>query len=119
MRKDGFTRFSLSGAAAGIVNGLFGAGGGMILVPLLNRFGKLKDKETFATSLSVIFPLSLISIIVHSTRQVLPICEGLPYLIGGTIGGTIGALALKKVSSKYLHLLFGILIIWGGIRLLR
>lgn len=31
------TKYALSGTAAGLVNGLFGGGGGMVLVPLLNR----------------------------------------------------------------------------------
>ena len=38
-------KYALSGAAAGTANGLFGAGGGMILVPLLTRWAKLPDKK--------------------------------------------------------------------------
>ena len=41
--------FGLAGAAAGLINGFFGAGGGMVLVPLLIHLGKLPDKEAFAS----------------------------------------------------------------------
>ena len=41
---------ALAGAAAGSVNGLFGAGGGMVLVPMLIRFGRLEDKKAFSSA---------------------------------------------------------------------
>ena len=41
--KDSY-KYAVSGAAAGAANGLFGAGGGMILVPLLTRWAGLDDK---------------------------------------------------------------------------
>ena len=43
-------KYALSGGAAGIANGLFGAGGGMLLVPLLTRWAKLEDKPPSASS---------------------------------------------------------------------
>ena len=41
-------KYAVSGMAAGAANGLFGAGGGMILVPLLTRWGGLEDKTALA-----------------------------------------------------------------------
>ena len=43
------TKYALSGTAAGLVNGLFGGGGGMVLVPLLNGWCGLEGKQAFAT----------------------------------------------------------------------
>ena len=43
------TKYALSGTAAGLVNGLFGGGGGMVLVPLLNGWCGLAGKQAFAT----------------------------------------------------------------------
>ena len=47
-------RFAVSGAAAGAANGLFGGGGGSVLVPLLTRFCGLEQRQAFSTSLAVI-----------------------------------------------------------------
>jgi len=54
-------KFCLAGGLAGIVNGLLGAGGGLILVPFFRRFTDLGEKEALANSVAVILPLSLVS----------------------------------------------------------
>ena len=46
-------RLVLAGAAAGAVAGLFGAGGGMVLVPLLGLLVRMDDKEIFPASVSI------------------------------------------------------------------
>lgn len=111
-------RYGVSGAAAGLVNGLFGAGGGMILVPMLIHYGKLEDKKAFSSAVCIILPLCLVSIAVYWMKQVFPFGDALPYLIGGLIGGFLGGILFKKVSVQFLHKLFGIIIFWGGLRLL-
>lgn len=110
--------FGLCGAAAGLLNGLFGAGGGMVLAPLFLLCGKLEDKEAFSSSICVILPLCLVSLTVYSLRGVLTLTGALPYLIGGLMGGILGGLFYEKVPVKVLHRLFGLVILWGGIRLL-
>lgn len=119
MDKPNWITYGLSGAAAGIINGLFGAGGGMVLVPLLIKAGKLEDKKAFATAICIILPLCVVSIIIYATRGVVSVSMALPYLIGGLLGGILGGILFQKVSVKLLHRLFGILILWGGFRLLR
>ena len=51
------TKYAAAGAAAGLVNGLFGGGGGMVLLPLLNRWCRVEGKRGFATCVAVILPL--------------------------------------------------------------
>lgn len=111
-------RAALSGAAAGLVNGLLGAGGGMVLVPLLTRWCGLEDKHAFATAISIILPLSLVSIVVHALAGPLPLAEAAPYLAGGLAGGLLGGLLFRRVSANFLHKLLGVFILWGGVRLL-
>lgn len=108
----------LSGGLAGVINGLFGAGGGMLLLPLLEKTTDLKEKEQFACAVCIILPLSLISAGVYLLRGGSFAMESVPYLVGGALGGVIAGLALKKVSAIWLHRLLGIFILWGGIRLL-
>lgn len=116
--KQGWFRYGLCGAAAGLVNGLFGAGGGMVLVPMLIRYGKLEDKKAFSSAISIILPMCLVTIFVYWTQQIFPVREALPYLIGGLLGGLAGGLLFRRVTPGFLHKLFGLVILWGGIRLL-
>ena len=111
MKKNHWLRYGLSGAAAGLVNGFFGAGGGMVLVPLLIRFAGLED-------IAIILPMCLVTLGVYWTQQIFPFAQSLPYLIGGLLGGLAGGILFRKVTAQVLHKLFGILILWGGLRLL-
>lgn len=108
----------LSGAAAGIVNGLFGAGGGMVLLPLLSKTTDLEDKEVFANCVAIILPLSLVSAAVYLLRGGSFLMQSVPYLIGGALGGVIAGLLFKKLKAKWLHRALGLFILWGGFRLL-
>lgn len=115
MRKINW-KAALCGAAAGIVNGLFGAGGGMVLVPLLERNKLLREREIFASALAVMLPLSAVSFGVYCLRGGMDFAAALPYLLGGAAGGILGGLLYRKVPTKLLHRLLGVLILWGGIR---
>lgn len=108
----------IGGAAAGLANGLFGAGGGMVLLPLLARTTDLEQHELFACSVCVILPVSLVSAGVYLLRGGSFLTEAIPYLIGGVLGGAIAGLTLKKLPTKWLHRVLGVFILWGGIRLL-
>ena len=107
---------AIGGSLAGIANGLFGAGGGMILVPLFCRWLKLSDKEAFASSLAVIMPLSAVSGIVYLMKRSIDFSEALPFLIGGLVGRILGGILFKRVSPKFLRRALALFIIYGGIR---
>ncbi len=106
----------LTGALAGITNGLFGAGGGLVLVPLFISWCGIEEKKAFATSVAVILPLSVASFIMFCLRGGNVWSEALPYLIGGIIGGLLSAKLFKNVSAVWLHRLFGLLILYGGVK---
>ena len=108
----------LCGFGVGFVNALFGAGGGMVLVPLLIRFGKLEDKKAFSSAISIILPMCLVTIAVYWSRDIFPLGAAFPYLCGGLLGGLAGGLLFKRVTAQFLHRFFGLIILWGGIRLL-
>ena len=83
MKQSNWLPCALSGAAAGFVNGFFGAGGGMLLVPLLIRLAKLEDRTAFSSSVCIVLPMCLVSIAVYAASGMLPVREALPYLAGG------------------------------------
>ena len=104
-----------AGACAGAVNGLFGAGGGMVLVPLLGRLARMEEQEVFASSLSVILPVCLVSL---AGSDAIAWTEALPWLPGSALGGVLAGVWSKKIPVKWLHRGLGIFIIWGGLRYL-
>ncbi|MBQ9168147.1 MAG: sulfite exporter TauE/SafE family protein [Oscillospiraceae bacterium] len=108
----------LSGAAAGAVNGMFGAGGGMVLIPLLSSLVGIEDEDLFPTSVAIILPVSLVSLSVTALRTTLPWAEALPYLIGSAAGGILTGFFGQKIPTKWLHRALGSLILLGGIRYL-
>lgn len=112
------TKYALSGALAGIANGLFGAGGGMVLVPMFIRFSGMEEKRAFATSIAVILPLSLVSAAVYFFKGEFDFISALPFIIGGAVGGFVGGKVFKKVSAALLRGGFALFMIYGGIRLL-
>ena len=107
----------LSGGLAGLANGLFGAGGGMILLPILEKTTDLSSKELFATSVCIILPLTLVSVGVYFWQGGGFAMESVPYLLGGAGGGVIAGLLLKRLPTKLLHYVLGAFILGGGIRL--
>ncbi len=108
---------SLAGSVAGMVNGLFGAGGGMVLVPMLGEKADISEQERFPASIAVIAPICVISLL-FSGRRNLSFWQILPYLAGGTIGGVAAGLWGKHIPTIWLHRILGVLILWGGIRYL-
>ena len=108
----------LAGLAAGFVHGFFGAGGGMVLVPLLIWLVGLPDKLAFSSAISIILPLCVVSLVIYGRQDMLPLSDALPYLIGGAGGGVLAGLWFQKVPAKWLHLALGALILLGGVRLL-
>ena len=111
-------RLLIAGGAAGRICGLFGAGGGMVLVPLLIHFCHMESKTAFASSLSIMLPISLVTLFSYHLTTGLPLQESVPYLAGGFAGGIAAGIFYKKIPTVLLHRAMGILILWGGIRLL-
>lgn len=109
---------AVAGGAAGLINGFFGGGGGMILVPLLSGKCGLDRQKAFATSVAIIAPLCALSAAIYWYRGALDFGAALPYLLGGLMGGLIGGRVFKKLSVKWLRRVFALLILYGGLKAL-
>lgn len=106
----------IGGGVVGVINGLLGSGGGMIAVPMLRKIG-LSQKESHATAVMLIFFLSLFSAGLYLFGGRLKLSSALPYLPGGVIGAAAGALLLKKIPDCALRRIFGIFMVYTGVRL--
>jgi len=111
------TCLSAAGGAAGLINGLFGAGGGMVLVPLLGSKSGVEEDERFSASVAIITPICIISLLFSLPWQV-TFQEVLPYLIGSAVGGIAAGIWGRKIPTIWLHRALGAVILWGGVRYL-
>ena len=107
-----------AGFAAGAVNGFFGAGGGMVLIPLLGIFLDPEDRNLFSSSVAIILPICIVSLI-QSAAGSRPDWESvLPWLPGSAIGGWCAVKWGKKIPVLWLHRGLGLVILYGGVRYL-
>ena len=111
-------RWAVSGAAAGLINGFFGGGGGQILIPLLTGWCGLESRRAFATCVAVIAPLCVFSGAVYLLRDGVELAAAWPYLLGGLAGGIIAGKTFRKVPPRVLRRLLALLILYGGARCL-
>lgn len=111
-------RSRLAGAAAGLANGLFGGGGGMVFLPLMSRSRTLDKRQLFATCVAVIFPVCAVSAAVHFFRAGLSLAESLPYLLGGFLGGFLGGRLYGRISTVWLKRLFALFLFYAGVKYL-
>ena len=126
-KNKGLTRFIkknkaflsvVGGVLSGLANGLFGGGGGIIIVPILMFILGYPAKSAHATAILVILPLSIVSGLFYAFFGSLNWTIGLPVAIGVTCGGLIGAFLLSKISSKWLVVIFSIIMIFAGGKML-
>ena len=106
------------GLIAGIISGLFAAGGGMIVVPALMHLYKLEDAKARATSVFAILPMVITSGIFYYKNDYIDWNIGIKCAIGGIIGGIIGAKLLKKISTRILRILFIIFLIYTSTKMI-
>lgn len=109
-------KYLVIGACAGAANGFFGSGGGLFLVPLFTGWLGMQQKQAFATSVAVIFPLSAVSAIIYFWKGGIELSAAMPYLLGGAAGGLLSGLCFSWVSVPLLRKAFALLLLWGGIR---
>ena len=105
------------GGAVGLVNGVFGGGGGMIAVPLLERIERRGTAAAHATAIACILPASLVSVIVYLWAGLAPWRIFLPVAIGAGLGGVLGAKLLGGLPLSVVRLIFVAVMLAAGIRM--
>lgn len=108
----------LAGCLAGLINGIFGGGGGMIIVPTLVLLLKYNPQNAHATAILIILPISIISTLFYAYFGVFDLGVTLPVSIGVIAGGVIGAFLLSKLSNKWLIIIFSVVMAVAGAKML-
>lgn len=108
---------TLIGSFTGFINGVFGSGGGTLLVPILNNIVKIEEKKSHATALGIIIFLTTASSVIYISKGTYDIGITVKVAIGSIIGGIIGAKLLSKVTGKFLRISFGTIMVIAALRM--
>lgn len=113
-------KIALIGVIAGVINGLFGSGAGMIILPALaSKDDENEVKARGTTIMSVLF-LSIISSIfyIKNTNNKIELIAIWYVVAGGMLGATLGSKIIRKIPAKYLQIILALFMIGTGIRML-
>lgn len=105
------------GSFTGFINGIFGSGGGNLLVPILNNVLKVEEHKSHATALAIIIFLSTTSSVMYISKGIFNVNLTLQAAIGSILGGIIGARLLNRLTGKFLRIGFGLIMIIAAFRM--
>lgn len=108
----------IASVAVGLVNGLLGAGGGSLVVPLYQTAFGMPAKKAHATAIATMLPLCIISSIIYLLGRKFNWLNGSIISLGVVVGGILGALLLKIIDNRLLSIVFYGVMIYSGIKFL-
>lgn len=106
------------GLMGGIASGLFGVGGGIVMVPAMMFFMKMPIKQAIGTSLVVIVPTAIIGATKHYQNGVVVWQAAWSLIPMAIIGGYTGAWLAHEMAAENLKKAFGGFLVLVGVRLL-
>lgn len=102
----------VTGIVAGVLSGMFGIGGGLIIVPVLITFLKFNTKKAVGTSLgALLLPVGLPGVILYQNSGNLNIYYAIPVAVGLLIGAYIGAKVAISLPQQVVKRAYSIFLI--------
>ena len=106
------------GFFAGLSSGLLGIGGGSLMVPIMTLGMGIPIHITVATSMLIMIFTSTSGVIQHFSLGNIRFEYVLLLVLGTIFGAQIGAYTSKRISSRNLRRIFGIILILISIRMI-
>ena len=120
--KRSLVRLSACGAAAGFLNGLLGAGGGIVLIYALSALHPQADAEEvrdiFASAILCVIAMSVLSAALYTAEHGIGTETISGLFLPAAAGGVLGAYLLDKISTGILKKIFAALVLIGGLRMI-
>ncbi|MCL2397823.1 MAG: TSUP family transporter [Defluviitaleaceae bacterium] len=107
----------MAGVLCGIFNGLLGSGGGVVAVLSLRRFFDVETHKSHATAVAIMLPMTVVSAIIYLGIYDTDVMTAVWITMGGVVGGVVGARLLGRISAKWLHKIFGAVMIFAAVRM--
>jgi len=108
----------LIGIVTGTANGLFGSGGGTIAVPAMVLLLGAEEHKAHATAISIILPLTVVSAFLYLKNDFINWDLTVRVMLGGIVGGYIGAKLLHICPANILRKIFGVFMILAAFRMI-
>jgi uncharacterized protein len=100
------------GIGTGILSGMFGVGGGFVIVPALVLFSGMQIHQAVGTSLFVIVLVSISGVASHiANGNALSLGMTLQFLVGGFVGMWLGGMVAKRLNGPTLQKTFSIAVV--------
>jgi uncharacterized membrane protein YfcA len=110
--------FLLIGLGAGVLAGMFGIGGGIVIVPLLMFVGRMTPQKATGTSLaSLLLPVGILGAWEYYKNDRIDVTAAALVAVGLTIGALFGAKIAIAMSSQTLQRAFAVLLLAVAIRM--
>jgi len=107
------------GLVAGIMSGLFGIGGGVVIVPALMAFAAFDQKLATGTSLgALLLPVGLPGVLRYSQDGMVDLGVAAPLAVMLMLGAIIGARVTLSLPTKTVRRLYGFFLLFVGLRFL-
>ena len=110
-------KFVFFSILTGFLNGLFGAGGGIIAVFFLSSLG-FEQKKAQASAIAVILPLCVVSSVFYAFSKSADWNLSAKIIPFGLAGAALGALILKKTNNVLLRRIFAGFVVFAGLKML-
>ena len=94
------------GASAGFLSGLFGVGGGLVMVPVLVLLVGMGQHRAHATSLAAIIPIAVVGAVIFGGAQSVDLVAAALLIAGSLVGVQVGTRLMDRLSGDRLALLF-------------
>jgi uncharacterized membrane protein YfcA len=107
------------GLSAGVLSGVFGIGGGVVIVPALIYLAGFRQHVATGTSLAVLLPpVGIGAVLEYHRHGNVNLYAAIVIAVTVTIGGYGGAVLANRLSGPYLRLAFGIFVLSLGLYLM-
>lgn len=106
------------GAAAGLLSGLLGVGGGILLVPAMVLLIGFDQHRAQATSLAAILPIAIVGAFIFGRADSVDLLAALLLAAGSLLGVQVGARLMHRLSPERLSLIFAIFLVVVAVSML-
>jgi len=112
--------YLIIGSVGGVISGMFGVGGGIIIVPALVYFAAFPQHKATGTSLAVLLPpIGLMATVEYYRHGNVDLRAALIIAVTMVAGAWLGAVIANKMSGPMLRFSFGIFIVLAGLYLMH
>jgi uncharacterized protein len=115
--REAFVATAAVGLAAGFLSGVFGVGGGILIVPGLVMALHMDQRLAHGTSLAAVLPISLASLLTYATHGNVDWWLALFLALGAVVGAVIGTRLLHVIPERALGFGFALLLVATAVRM--